>query len=315
VAKVASEAELWHFVHRHGGGDHAAAWIAGRQLGVITVAQLEIAGLGRRAVARRCERGLLYRVHRGVYLWGCSAVPAGAAELAAQFAAGPEAYVSHRSAAALWGFVTESASATVDVTVVGAHHRSRAGLRVHRVAKLSPADRDTRRGIAVTAPARTLLDLAADAGNDELERALSEAYAQRLISEPKLLAALARAPNRSGVAALTAQIRSGPALVITRSKAERMLRALVREAGLPTPLMNVRIEGYTVDAFWPQQRLVVEFDGYTTHGHRRAFERDRRRDAALVAAGYRVIRVTWRQLTEQPLLVVANIARALEWAV
>jgi very-short-patch-repair endonuclease len=74
------------------------------------------------------------------------------------------------------------------------------------------------------------------------------------------------------------------------------------------------LDGYELDFCWPDHRLVVEVDGYRVHGHRTAFERDRARDAALVAAGYRVIRLTWRQLTEQPLLVVANLARALATA-
>ena len=89
-----------------------------------------------------------------------------------------------------------------------------------------------------------------------------------------------------------------------------MLR-LLREARLPQPLTNVRVAGFEADFFWPDRKLIVEFDGYQFHGHRAAFERDRKRDAAHVLAGYRVIRVTWRQLTEEPLAVVATIARAL----
>jgi very-short-patch-repair endonuclease len=73
----------------------------------------------------------------------------------------------------------------------------------------------------------------------------------------------------------------------------------------------VRVAGYEVDLFWPEQRLVVEIDGYQFHGHRRAFERDRRKQMALVAAGFTVIRVTWRQLCQEPMVVVGAIARAL----
>jgi very-short-patch-repair endonuclease len=89
-----------------------------------------------------------------------------------------------------------------------------------------------------------------------------------------------------------------------------MLR-LLRDARLPEPLTNVRVAGFEADFFWPDQKLIVEFDGYQFHGHRRAFERDRRRDQAHIAAGYTVIRVTWRQLTEEPLAVVATISRVL----
>ncbi len=86
---------------------------------------------------------------------------------------------------------------------------------------------------------------------------------------------------------------------------------LVRTAGLPEPLVNRDVAGYTVDFVWPGSRLVVEVDGYRYHGHRAAFERDRRKDMALLAAGYRVIRVTWRQLCHEPLFVAAMLAGAL----
>jgi len=82
-------------------------------------------------------------------------------------------------------------------------------------------------------------------------------------------------------------------------------------ARLPVPQFNVRIAGYEVDAIWAAHRLIVEVDGFRFHGHRAAFERDRAKDAALVVAGYRVVRITWRQLTDAPLTVVANIARSL----
>jgi very-short-patch-repair endonuclease len=89
------------------------------------------------------------------------------------------------------------------------------------------------------------------------------------------------------------------------------MRKLCREARLPQPRSNVRIGGFEVDFLWPDEKLIVEVDGYRYHSHRAAFEADRQRDARLVAAGFRVIRVTWRQLTEQPLAVIATIAAAL----
>ena len=98
---------------------------------------------------------------------------------------------------------------------------------------------------------------------------------------------------------------------MTRSEAERALLALIRRAGLPRPETNVRVLGHEVDALWRTRRLVVEVDGFGVHGTRAAFERDRRRDAALVAAGHRVIRVTWRQLAQEPELLVARLAAAL----
>ena len=98
---------------------------------------------------------------------------------------------------------------------------------------------------------------------------------------------------------------------LTRSEAERRLLKLIRAAKLPLPVTNTRVAGWEVDAFWPRHRLVVEVDGYAYHGNRAAFERDRRKDAALIAAGYRVVRVTWRQIADEPHVVVALLARLL----
>jgi very-short-patch-repair endonuclease len=97
----------------------------------------------------------------------------------------------------------------------------------------------------------------------------------------------------------------------TRSEAERRMRRLAQAAGIDQPLVNVPLLGFVVDFLWPDQRLVVEVDGYQFHGHRQKFESDRRRDQQLVAAGYRVVRVTWIQLRDEPIAVITSIAQAL----
>jgi very-short-patch-repair endonuclease len=89
------------------------------------------------------------------------------------------------------------------------------------------------------------------------------------------------------------------------------MRKLCRQAGLPQPLTNIMLNGHLVDFYWPDQRLIVEVDGYGTHGNRLAFENDRRRDQTRVAAGYVVIRVTWRQLQHEAIAITARIAQAL----
>jgi very-short-patch-repair endonuclease len=99
---------------------------------------------------------------------------------------------------------------------------------------------------------------------------------------------------------------------VTRSEAERRLLELIRAAGLPAPHCNARVLGLEVDMVWPDLRMVVEIDGYAFHGTREAFERDRGRDARLLAAGYRVLRVTWRQIVDEPLRVIATIAAVLQ---
>ena len=86
---------------------------------------------------------------------------------------------------------------------------------------------------------------------------------------------------------------------------------MIRAAKLPPPRTNMRVCGYEVDFVWSNERLIVEVDGFAVHSTRAAFERDRARDRALPAAGYVVLRVTWRQLVHEPELVVAELAAAL----
>lgn len=308
LAKLVSVEEVCHFVRSQGGRDRAASWAAGRQLELITAGQLGAAGIDKDAIAVRRERGALHRVHHGVYLWGQPVMLPGARELAAVLATG--GLVSHRSAATLWGLapVTER---DVQVTVVGANRRSRGDIYVHRTQRLDRRDVRLIRGIPVTGPARTIIDFAAEAGPDELEHAVAEAYALELMTDRELCEAIERTPNRAGVAAIRAQLRREAGPQWTQSEGERRMLRLIRAAGLPVPQTQVRIAGWPADFLWAEQRLIVEVDGYPFHSGRRAFERDRRRDQAHIAAGYTVIRVTWRQLTEEPLAVVATIARVL----
>ena len=294
------------FLHRYGSPDRAAAAVATRQLSVITTRQLALAGVGHRVVAGRVSRGLVRRLWRGVFLWGAGEPVPGALELAACLLCGPEAWVCNDSALWLWGL--DGPAQTVELWVAGRHCRPRRGLTPHCTDELSPLDVTDVRGIPVTSAARTLFDLAARDDGDRLERALSDSFGRQLVTEREIEACLDRTGPRPGGPALR-RLLSHPA--ITRSRGERLFRDLVRNAGLPRPRTNVVVAGKRVDAWWPDHNLVVEFDGYDFHGHRLAFEADRATDQRLVAAGYRVMRITWRQLTEQPLRVAANLAAAL----
>jgi len=119
---------------------------------------------------------------------------------------------------------------------------------------------------------------------------------------------LERSPGRPGAPALRALVDDP---VLTRSEAEARLLTLLRAADLPPTAVNARVGRHEVDFLWNEQRLVVEVDGYAYHGHRAAFERDRLRDAELQAAGYRVVRVTWRQVEDGSEAVIARVAQAL----
>lgn len=258
-------------------------------------------------------RGALHPILPRVWAVGHPMLPPLGREFAAIMYLGRDAVISHRSAAIIWGILAAEAG-TVEATIIGRDARRRPGLKIHRVALLDRRDVRIRDGIPTTSPARILLDLAAGADDVELHGALVEARVQNLVSDRELGAAMDRCPLRTGVARLRALLSAerGPAL--TRSEAERGLRALIDAGRLPRPRFNVRVHGLLVDGVWDGQRLVVEVDGFGVHGHRSAFETDRRRDQTLVANGYVVVRVTWRQLTGEPMAVLARLSQALAFA-
>jgi very-short-patch-repair endonuclease len=287
-----------------------SADLAGARQGIVARHELLDAGVTRHVIERRAKTGELHRRYRGVYVVGHLALAPRAEESAALLACGEGSLISGRSAAFLWSLLKER-PAVIDVTLVGRRCRPKEGISQHYVGRIDARDVHRRDNLLLTAPARTLIDLAADAEDDELDAALSEGRALRLIDDGDIEAALARAGKRKGVARMWRLLGREADLGYTRSKAERLMRRLMRDADLSQPRCNVRLHDYTVDFVWPDQRLVVEVDGYQFHGHRSAFERDRRKDQVLVAAGYRVVRVTWRQLLHESLRVVAVVAAAL----
>ena len=287
----------------------AAAAVAAGQHGMITTAQLSAAGFGPNAVARRVAGGWLIRRGRGIYQLGVFGGRFGD-EMAALLLLGPQAVLGRWAAVAAFDLAAR-AGRPVDVFVPRAAPRARGSVRPHQMTDLAPGDVVVRHGMRVTTPARTMLDLAAVAPSKVLERLVEEVQVQRLASHAELMAVVERAGGRPGVPKLRTIVSRLDEPSFTRSEAERRLLDVVRAAGLARPQTNVRVAGLEVDALWRAQRLVVEVDGYAFHGTRAAFERDRRRDAQLLVAGYRVIRITWRQLTREPRRVARLIAIAL----
>jgi very-short-patch-repair endonuclease len=246
---------------------------------------------------------------RGVYLVGPIVPPLGR-EMAAVLACGEKAVLSHRSAASLWNLLPYPAPPTVHVTVPPGRSRDRPGIRVHRQLLQADEMRMLTR-IPITTPTRTLLDLAADVGAGELEQAVAQAERRHLASRTKLLSLLARYPGRRGTPALRVVLGRDGRPAMTRSRAERRFLALVRKARLPEPEVNLGLGPYEIDFLWREERLVVETDGWEFHSSRESFEADRRRDADLVAQGFTVMRVTWRQLADEPAAVLVRLAQAL----
>lgn len=263
--------------------------------------ELRELGLTAREIDGRVAAGRLHPLFRAVYAVGHSAVTWHAMGRAALLAVGPDAGLSHTSSAIAWRMARDT-GADMELTVKGRQARSRPGLRVHSAAELELRELD---GLLVTTPARTLLDLAA---REDVTRSLAEALVLRIVTIAELRAELRRHPGQCGAARLRRLIDTTEP---TRSELERRLARIIREAGLPRPRFNARVGRYEVDVLWERERVVVETDGWAAHGHRSAFERDRARDAELQAHGYAVLRFTWRQVCDQPLLVAARIAQVL----
>jgi very-short-patch-repair endonuclease len=178
------------------------------------------------------------------------------------------------------------------------------------VRHLAPEDTTKRDEIPVTTVARTLLDLAEVTDQGGLERAFETAERNELLDMRAVLLTCRRNPGRRAHKRLRPLLPSLSPAEPTRSELERLFQRLCRLADLPLPRMNALVEGFEVDAFWPEARMVGEVDSWQFHKTRAAFERDRTRDAALLVAGYRVVRITFLQLRDDPAAVAATI-RAL----
>ena len=271
---------------RRNGGDRAIAVLARGQKGMVSTAQLLDAGLSQTAIAYRVREGRLHRQHYGVYLVGHSVLAPYAREQAALLAC-CDSVLSHEFGAALWSLIATPAG-DVSVTVVGRKRASRPGIRVHCVDRLDRPDLRRHRGLAVTAPARTLLDLGSVVNSEVLAQAVAEAIARRLVSRSSLEGALERAPRRRGAKALRELLEDETAPARTRSRLERRMLALVRGHGLPEPRANVQLGRWNVDFLWSEQRLIVETDSYSFHSSPTAWERDHRKQAELEDWGFSV---------------------------
>lgn len=282
--------------------------IAAGQHGVVTRSQLLSADISEFVIEHRIERGRLMRVHRGVYRVVPQLSPWGR-WMAACLACGPGTVVSHGTAAALWDLLPGPPQKSVDVTVIGRRCRH-PGIRAHRTSTLGPGETTRRAGVPVTTVARTVLDLAARGPTRTAERSLARALDQGLTSRTAVAALTERYPGRVGVRRVRTLLADGTPC-LTRSEAEERFLALVRSARLDPPTTNTQVGGFEVDFYWRNERLAVEIDGLAFHGSAPAFERDRWRDQVLAARGVAVVRVTWRQLVEEPTAVAVRIAQAL----
>jgi very-short-patch-repair endonuclease len=185
---------------------------------------------------------------------------------------------------------------------------ARPGIHIH-TSSVPRDETTTVGGIPVTGVSRTLLDLASVLRPHQLERTVHEVDVRRLTDAVSLHELVSRYPRRPGVPAIKRllEVEASP----TRSELEARFLAFLRANRLPRHQSDVLVEGLECDFVWRRQGVIVELDGRTFHDTAAAFERDRARDRRLQAAGWRVIRVTWRQLHGEPDALAADLRAIL----
>ena len=228
--------------------------------------------------------------------------------MAAVLACGDGAALSHRSAAALWGIGSE-VSGRIDVSVSRTTKVRRPGLKVRRRPTLRVEDIVSRNGIPVTAPVRTLVDLATELAPLRLERAVNEADKRDLVDPETLRAALDRYAGELGVRTLR-QLLDKRTFRLSDSDLEIFFRPIAAEAGLPHPLSKQIVNGWEVDFYWPDLGLVIETDGLRYHRTPSTQARDAKRDRAHVIAGMSPLRFTHYEIRYEPSRVRDELHRA-----
>jgi very-short-patch-repair endonuclease len=282
--------------------DRALADLAARQYGLVALWQLEALDAG---VARqRASTGRLHRINQGVYAVGHSLLSKKGHLMSAVLACGPGAVLSHRSAAYLHGILDDRRN-RVDVIAPNRRGRAPKGLAAHRDGTLTPTDRVEIDGIPCTSLARTLLDIAATQSPDTLRHAVTQSEVEEVFDLVEVVELLKRSKGRRGVARLRWAIEHhDPQEQEARRELEKKLLRLSKRAALRPAEINghLVVDGISLmpDFIWRDARLIVEADSRRVHGTATAFEKDRLRDQRLAAAGWTVIRVTWRQVTNEP---------------
>jgi very-short-patch-repair endonuclease len=247
-----------------------------------------------------------------VYLLAHEAEAKYADEMAAVLACRPRSLINRHTGAYMWGFRPKPIDGIVDITVVGRKARSRAGIRVHRTATMVKAELCFINNIPVASPARVLLEIAPDLGERELELAVHEAIALKVVTITEIRGVVRRHPRRPGSARLRALADPKQPTTVTDSKAAERLFSHLRRSGLPQPLVDHPIKRWRPDFFWPQARLAVEVDGGDFHSSRPRIERDHRKDAELKSDRIEVLRFTGRQIYREIEFVLVAIAREYE---
>jgi len=265
-------------------------------------------GLTAKAIAHRLHTGRLHQLWRGVYAVGRPEVGRHGRWMAAVLSCGPEALLSHRSAAALWGIAKDSAEMEIEVVVPGEIRRRRRGIRLRRRVDLSAEHRREGRGIPVTDPVSTLVDLASCVVEWQVEKAINDADRLGLIGVEALRAEVECLPPRPGMACVRRLLGCD---ALTETGLERKFFRIVRDAGLSLPKTQAWVSGYRVDFYWPDLGLVVETDGWRHHRTPSEQATDHRRDHAHTKAGLTTLRFAEKQIRHEPRQVKATLSAVM----
>jgi hypothetical protein len=196
------------------------------------------------------------------------------------------------------------------MTVTARRDRRVAGLKIHTSRRLLRRDFRRENNIRVTSPARTLLDCAPLLSQKALARAVNEGLRRKLVRRSDLADVVERFPHHRGAGRLAGfvKMKGDP----TRSGWEDDFPAFCRHFGLPEPVMAAKVAGWEVDALFPDEKLIVELDGWDFHSSRESFESDRERDASTLAAGHATVRMTWERMHEHAAREAARLHAILK---
>ena len=276
--------------------DARVAQFAARQWTIVDVDDLRRCGVSDRAIFGRVTAGRLFPFHRGVY----SVVPNPPLEgcfLAAVKACGPGAVLSHYAAAALYGWVKWDGR---DPEVTARKLKVHPAIRTHRAQRV---ERVFVKGIPVTPPVRTLIDLAGILPYKQLRRAVNEALNQKRVKSADLVTSRHRGAKQLRAILATA--------APTKNEYEDIVLAILTDAGLPMPEVNQRLGRFFPDFRWPAERVILEADSKRYHDHLLARADDFRRQKVLQRDGETVVRTTWVEVVTRPWTVVRRVRKAL----
>ena len=274
--------------------DHRSVWaLARRQHGVVTRAQLMDAGLHREAINHRVAKGRLHPLHRGVYAVGRPGATREGRWMAAVLACGPYAALSDECAGIAFRLRPDRA-VPIEVSIPLPLTRKRPGIVIHRRRGLA-GDVTRYRGIPITTPLRTLIDLATRLSMKEMEAAVNEGDKLDLVDPEALRRTLDERRGQPGTAPLR-RLLDRATFVLTHTELERLFIPIAGRTGLPKPLTQHWVDGFRVDFYWPELGLVVETDGLRYHRTPAQQARDRLRDQAHLAAGLTPLRFTHAQI-------------------